>query len=72
MCKKGRGAIAPCGAMQDALRVVETSTGDFSPLETRAVKNTAAVSHLVTLTPAVIQQATQLGFHSEQEVHSPE
>lgn len=62
MCKKGRGAIAPRGAMLDALHVVETSTGDFSPLETRAVKNTAAVSQLVTLRVAVIKQATDWVF----------
>lgn len=58
MCKKETGPLAPNGAMRDALRVVETSTGDFSPLETRAVKNTAAVSQLVTLRAAVIQCET--------------
>lgn len=39
-----KGVLAPNDAMCDALRVVKTSTGHFSPLETRAVKNTAVVS----------------------------
>lgn len=46
MHRKETGMLLPNDAMQDALRVVETSTGDFSPLETSAVKNTAAVSWL--------------------------
>lgn len=46
MHRKETGMLPPNDAMQDAVRVVETSTGDFSPLETSAVKNTAAVSWL--------------------------
>lgn len=56
MHRKGTGRPPPNGPTQDALRVVETSTGDFSPLETRAVKNTAAVSLAATLRVAVIQR----------------
>lgn len=44
-CKRAQNTKKGCSLqMHDALRVVKTSTGRFSPLETRAVKNTAVVS----------------------------
>lgn len=53
-----KGVLAPNDATCDALRVVKTSTGHFSPLETRAVKNTAVVFSVLTLRTAAIQHET--------------